>query len=330
MAVYDLEEQESIEDLKAWWARWGTLVTWIAVAVAAVIVAVQGWRWWKASSAEAASALYAAVQSASPGEGAAKAKDAMATLADKYAGTGYAPRAALLRAKQLWADGDKAGARAQLTWVVDRADDDDLKQIARFRLAEVLVDEKQYDEALKVLDAKHADAYAGLYADLRGDALAAAGRRDEAPDDPAVDRILQRRGIEAGDRPAFVHLGVARRVPQLGGEVAVTLDAVLRHLDVATLGRQRGQGEAQGVGAVFVDQLQRVDDVALGLRHLLPVLVAHQGMDVDGAERHVAHEMDAQHHHAGDPEEDDIEAGDQHVAGIIAFQFRRLLRPAEG
>ena len=180
MAVYDLEEQESIEDLKAWWARWGTLVTWIAVAVAAVIVAVQGWRWWRASSAEAASALYAAVQSASPGEGAAKAKDAMATLADRYAGTGYAPRAALLRAKQLWADGDKAGARAQLTWVVDHADDDDLKQIARFRLAEVLVDEKQYDEALKVLDAKHADAYAGLYADLRGDALAAAGRRDEA------------------------------------------------------------------------------------------------------------------------------------------------------
>ncbi len=180
MAVYDLEEQESIDDLKAWWARWGTLVTWIAVAVAAVVVGVQGWRWWKASRAEAASALYAAVGAASRGEDAAKARDAMATLMDKYAGTGYASRAALLRAGQLWRDGDKAGARAQLTWIVDHADDDDLKQIARFRLAEALLDEKKVDEALKVLDAKHADAYAGLYADLRGDALAAAGRRDEA------------------------------------------------------------------------------------------------------------------------------------------------------
>ena len=180
MAVYDLEEQESIDDLKAWWARWGTLVTWIAVAVAAVVVGVQGWRWWKASRAEAASALYAAVGAASRGEDAAKARDAMATLMDKYAGTGYASRAALLRAGQLWRDGDKAGARAQLTWIVDHADDDDLKQIARFRLAEALLDEKKVDEALKVLDAKHADAYAGLYADLRGDALAAAGRRAEA------------------------------------------------------------------------------------------------------------------------------------------------------
>jgi predicted negative regulator of RcsB-dependent stress response len=101
-------------------------------------------------------------------------------MLDQYAGTAYAPRAALLYAKQLWSAGDKAGAKAQLTWVVDRSSDDDLKQIARYRLAEVLLDEKNVDEALKVLDAKHADAYAGLYADLRGDALAAAGRTAEA------------------------------------------------------------------------------------------------------------------------------------------------------
>ena len=180
MAVYDLEEQETIDDLKAWWARWGTIITWVVVAAAAAIVGVQGWRWWQASQAEAAGALYNAVAAASRGGDAAKAKDAMATLADKYPGTAYAPRAALLHAKQLWDAGDKAGAKAQLTWVVDRASDDDLKQIARYRLAEVLLDEKNVDEALKVLDARHSDAYAGLYADLRGDALAAAGRTAEA------------------------------------------------------------------------------------------------------------------------------------------------------
>ena len=180
MAVYDLEEQESIDDLKAWWTRWGTLVTSIAVAVAVAIVAIQGWRWWRAGQAEAAGALYSAVAGASRGEDAGKAKEAMAALADKYAGTGYAGRAALLRAKQLWSEGDKAGAKTQLTWIVDNVSDDDLKQIARFRLAEVLLDEKNVDEALKVLDARHSEAYAGLYADLRGDALAAAGRRAEA------------------------------------------------------------------------------------------------------------------------------------------------------
>ena len=40
--------------------------------------------------------------------------------------------------------------------------------------------------------------------------------------------------------------------------------------------------------------------------------------------------MDAHHHHAGDPEEDDVPAGDQHVGRIVAADLRRLLGPAEG
>ena len=174
MAVYDREEQERVEDLKAWWARWGNAVSWVAIGVAVVIVGVQGWRYWQSSRAEAASALYFAVSQAGRAGDAAKAKDAMATLADQYGGTAYAPRGALLYAKQLWSAGDKAGAKAQLQWVIDRAADDDLKQIARYRLAEVLLDEKNVDEALKVLDAKHADAFAGP---LRGPARRRARRR---------------------------------------------------------------------------------------------------------------------------------------------------------
>lgn len=98
----------------------------------------------------------------------------------KFARTGYAPRGALVLAKLLFDAGDAAGARAQLQWVIDRADEPALKEIARYRLAELLLDEKQYDQALAILDAKHGDAFAGLYADLRGDALAAAGKTAEA------------------------------------------------------------------------------------------------------------------------------------------------------
>lgn len=180
MAVYDLEEQERVADLKAWWAQWGNLVSWVAIAAAVLLVGVQAWRWWSAARSEEASALYIAVSNAARANDVAKAKDAMATLADKHAGTSYAPRAALLYAKVLWTSGDKAAARAQYQWVIDRSDDDDLKQVARYRAAETYVDEGKLDEALKLLDTKHADAYAGLYADLRGDALAASGRTAEA------------------------------------------------------------------------------------------------------------------------------------------------------
>jgi hypothetical protein len=70
-------------------------------------------------------------------------------------------------------------------------------------------------------------------------------------------------------RADAVHLQEARGVPQLGREVAVALDALLIELDVAALAFHRRQREAQRVGAVFVDQAERVDDVALRLRHLL-------------------------------------------------------------
>jgi len=40
MAVYDLEEQDQIDELKAWWGRWGNVVTGIVIAVCVAIVAV--------------------------------------------------------------------------------------------------------------------------------------------------------------------------------------------------------------------------------------------------------------------------------------------------
>jgi predicted negative regulator of RcsB-dependent stress response len=97
----------------------------------------------------------------------------MTQLADKYGGTGYAPRAALIVAAQLYENGDSAGAKAQLASVIDKSSEDELKQIARLRLAQILLDEKQYDEALRVLDAKRDPSFTGIYADTRGDVLAA-------------------------------------------------------------------------------------------------------------------------------------------------------------
>jgi predicted negative regulator of RcsB-dependent stress response len=180
MAVYDLEEQEKLDDLKAWWARWGSTVATVLMVACVAAAAVQGWRWWTARQAEEAAVLFNAVTQAARANDVAKARDATGQLADKYAGTGYAPRAAFLLAKMQYDAGDAAAARAQLQWVVDRADELELKEIARYRLAELMLNDKQYDEALKMLDAKHGDAFAGLYADLRGDAHAAAGRKAEA------------------------------------------------------------------------------------------------------------------------------------------------------
>ena len=180
MAVYDLEEQDQIDELKAWWTRYGGAVTVGLVLAVLVIGGVQGWRWWSGKRAEDASVLYSAVSDAARTKDPAKAKDAITQITDKYAGTAYAPRAALLYAKLLYDKDDRAGAKQQLQWVVDHAGEDELKAIARFRLAQALLDEKNYDEALKTIDVKTDDAFVAIYSDLRGDILASAGKKAEA------------------------------------------------------------------------------------------------------------------------------------------------------
>src|SRR5271165_2648589 len=180
MAVYDLEEQEQLDDLKAWWASYGKYVSAAVVALAIVVVGVQGWRWYQGQQAEQASVLYQAVSQAAHGNDPAKAKDPAAQIVAQFGSTSYAPRAVLLYAKLLYDAGDKAGAREQLQWVIDHAGEEELKAIARYRMAQVLLDDKQYDEALKTLDAKTDDAFTGIYADLKGDVLSAAGKATEA------------------------------------------------------------------------------------------------------------------------------------------------------
>ena len=180
MAVYDLEEQEKLSALQAWWEAYGKYVTAIVTGLCMTIIAVQGWRWYTRAQSEKAAVLYNAISQAAASNGLDKAKDAGAQLLDKYAGSAYASRGALLLAKLAFDANDRGLAKTHLQWVIDHASEDELKQIARLRLAFVLLDEKAYDDALRMLDAKHDEQLDGLYADAKGDILSAAGKLADA------------------------------------------------------------------------------------------------------------------------------------------------------
>jgi predicted negative regulator of RcsB-dependent stress response len=180
MAVYDLEEQEQLDDLKAWWLHYGKYVAAALCALAVVLLASIGWRWYQQDQSAQASILYQAVSVAARDNDAAKAKEPATQIEDRYGRTAYAPRAAMIYAKLLYDAGDHAGTRTQLQWVLDHSSEEELKSIARFRLAESLLDEKQYDQALSTIDVKTDDAFAGVFADLKGDILVAAGKPVEA------------------------------------------------------------------------------------------------------------------------------------------------------
>ena len=179
MAHYDLEEQEQIDSIKTWWKMYGNLVTGIVVAGSLAVIGWQGWNWHQRSQSAQASAIYAALEQAVAVRDAQKVKAAAGELVEKFGGTTYAALGALVAARQSFEAGDLKTARAQLTWAADNGKDE-IRDLARLRLASVLLDEKAYDEALKQLEAAHAAAFAARFLELKGDVLAAAGKKPEA------------------------------------------------------------------------------------------------------------------------------------------------------
>lgn len=177
--AYDLEEQEQLAELKAWWQKYGNFILTAITLVLLGFAAFNGWQWYQRNQAAQAAGLYSELERAIGGRDAEKTKTLMAALTDKYGGTAYATMGALQAARQLAEAGDLAKAREYLQWVIDHAGLTELKLIARVRLAGILLDEKQYEEALKVLNVE-APMHVTAIADRRGDILLAQNKVDEA------------------------------------------------------------------------------------------------------------------------------------------------------
>ena len=180
MAAYDLEEQEQLAELKAWWKQHGNLVLGSIAAVLLLFAAWNGWRWYQRSQALEAAALYQNLQQAARMSDGKAVRDAAGGILEKYAGTAYAPLAALVSAKVNYQARDLKTARAQLQWAVDNARQEEVRAVARLRLATVLMDDNAYDEAMKMVEAKPAEGFDALFASMRGDILSAQKKRAEA------------------------------------------------------------------------------------------------------------------------------------------------------
>lgn len=180
MSMIDTQEQEQLDALKAWWKE---NRKWLLTVLVIVIVAYAAFAYWKSyqgkQAAEAAT-LYAEVLKQVASNDPKRINDSVAVLVEKYSGTAYAPRAQLLAVQTNMQVKDLARAKSQLEWVIARAGESGLRDTARLKLATILLDEKKFDEAIKLLDATHPDAFVGLYADLKGDVLAAQGKPEEA------------------------------------------------------------------------------------------------------------------------------------------------------
>ena len=176
----DLEEQEQLDQLKAFWKQYGNLLTWVLIALLAAYAAWNGWNWWQRDQSVKAGAMYDELDAAAQAGDADRAGRVFGDMKSRYPRTAFTEQGGLLAAKTQFEKGQRDTARATLAWVADNAAESEYQTVARLRLAGLLLDEKKYDEALKQLEGASAKEFAPLVDDRRGDILLAQGKKDEA------------------------------------------------------------------------------------------------------------------------------------------------------
>lgn len=180
MSMIDSHEQEQLDALKAWWNK---NRNWLIAALTVALLAyasVSYWKFYQHKQSEEASMLYTEVLKQVASNDPKRINDSVAALVEKYANTAYASRAQFLAVQTNIQIKDLTLAKKQLEWVIAHASESGLQDTARLKLSSILLDEKKYDEAMILLNATHPEAFTGLYADLKGDVLAAQGKTEEA------------------------------------------------------------------------------------------------------------------------------------------------------
>lgn len=208
----DLEEQEQLEQLKAFWKQWGNLITWVITACLAVFAAWQGWNTWQRSQATKAEGMYVAMQKAVQ-EGDLAKVDAVQKDLQGLSSTSFAAQGVLLAARVQFEKGKVDASKASLNWVIQEAKLTEVRDVARLRLSAVLLDEKKYDEVAKLIDAVTTPDFAALAADRRGDLFMLQNK-------PAEAKAQYQKAYDAMDKSVEYRRLIEAKLAQLGVAVA--------------------------------------------------------------------------------------------------------------
>ncbi len=176
----DLEEQEQLDQLKAFWARWGNALTWLAIVVLGAYAAWNGWQYYQRAQATQAAQLFGEMQAAASANDADKVVRVLQDMQAHVGSTALMNHARMLAAKTLVDAGRDAAAREQWQALMKDTDDQGLRASAALRLSALDMQAKAWDQALNQLKGAWPESYAGLMADRRGDILQAKGQASEA------------------------------------------------------------------------------------------------------------------------------------------------------
>lgn len=196
MVSYDSDPQ--MEQLKAWWAKHGNALMAGVLLGVLLLAGISYWRTYQQRQAESASAAYSELLGQVRSGQTEAARTSAGHLVAEFGRTAYAGLAALWLARSSYDAGDKAAARTHLEWAVKHASDPAVEHAARLRLGHLLIETGDADTALALADISSARGLESEYAELKGDALVAKARIDDAR--TAYRRALELLPVQAGYR----------------------------------------------------------------------------------------------------------------------------------
>lgn len=181
MDIYETEE-EQIEKIKECVRQYGPTVL---ISILIVLIGSFAWRYWQGHEElirAKASIGYESMMTSFLREDASSAQIQGKELIKLYPKTPYAQLASLTLARLAVDRNDLSTAKNRLNWVIRHARAKSLRQIARNRLAQVLIYQKQYNEALNLLQIVDDPGYQGAIDALKGDIYEGLGNIDAARD----------------------------------------------------------------------------------------------------------------------------------------------------
>ncbi|QEY58365.1 tetratricopeptide repeat protein [Pseudomonas sp. C27(2019)] len=180
----DHTEEEQIALIKEWWQRNGKPLLMGGVLALVIVFGWQTWQKHQANQAHTSSVLYQQLLEAAlvPSEqiDAQHVAKLLAEIKKVNPDNAYAQYAGLLAVKVAVDKNQLDDAALELNEILAKPANDTLQELARQRLARVLIAQEQAEQALKLLDAKVQPAFIATREELRGDALVVLERPVEA------------------------------------------------------------------------------------------------------------------------------------------------------
>ena len=175
-----ISEKEQIEQLRSWWSEYGGYVI---GGLGLGIALLAGLNYYTNSKLEAqleASVLYESLTQQVV-SGSLEAAEAVADeLSMDYASTSYAAQAQFAMARLYMDKNRDQDAADALSAIIASDADEELKLVARARLARVLLYQNKAQDVVDMLEGQESEAFGPVYQELLGDAYYALGRVEDA------------------------------------------------------------------------------------------------------------------------------------------------------